>query len=268
MISPAQRSRRRTFTKEGEKMCELFGFSSEKPTDIKALLKEFFSHSVKHPHGWGILYDGTVAKGCEKACESAVLSDILERIGPQTDTVAHIRFATVGSIKPENSHPFKAADITGREWTLIHNGTIYSGSKLIPYLSKQTGDTDSERVFLYLIDRLNDAQKERPLSAKERFELIDSFIKELSPRNKLNLMIYDGELLYVHKNMNNTLMYLKTDHGYIFSTEKLSEGEWQEIPLAKVRAYKKGKLVFEGKAHDGVFVATLQYIKAMDAMNI
>ena len=59
-------------------MCELFGFSSEKPTDIKALLTEFFSHSAKHPHGWGLMHDGKTIKGCERAIESSALSEILE----------------------------------------------------------------------------------------------------------------------------------------------------------------------------------------------
>ncbi len=258
----------RIFTEEGDKMCELFGFSSEKPTDIKALLTEFFSHSAKHPHGWGLMHDGKTIKGCERAIESSALSEILESLKPQTSAMAHIRFATVGSIKLENCHPFSAGDITGRQWTLIHNGTIYSGSRLIPYLGKQTGDTDSERVFLNMLDKLNEAQAERALSSEERFTLIDSFIKELAPRNKLNLMISDGELLYVHKNMRDTLKYKKYKGGIVFSTEKLDDEGWNEMPLAQVRAYRKGKLVFEGKEHEGIFVPTLQYIKAMDAMNI
>ena len=249
-------------------MCELFGFSSEKETDIKALLEEFFSHSRKHPHGWGLMYDNKSVRGCEKSAESKVLSAILRDIGPQTDVLGHIRFATVGSIKAENCHPFSGTDITGRRWTLIHNGTVYSGSRLIPYLGRQSGDTDSERVFLYLLDRLNDAQADKALTAQERFALIDTFIKELAPRNKLNLMIFDGELLYIHKNMRDTLKRKRLEGGVVFSTERLDDDDWEEIPLARVMAYSKGKLVFEGDEHQGIFVPTLQYIKAMDAMNI
>ena len=54
----------------------------------------------------------------------------------------------------------------------------------------------------------------------------------------------------------------------VFSTERLDDDDWEEIPLARVMAYSKGKLVFEGDEHQGIFVPTLQYIKAMDAMNI
>ena len=35
-------------------MCELLGISSAKPMDASGFLKEFYSHSVMHPHGWGL----------------------------------------------------------------------------------------------------------------------------------------------------------------------------------------------------------------------
>ena len=35
-------------------MCELFGFSGKKRTDLSGLLAEFFSHSVNNPDGWGL----------------------------------------------------------------------------------------------------------------------------------------------------------------------------------------------------------------------
>ena len=35
-------------------MCQLFGFSSKIPVRINDYLKEFYSHSEEHPHGWGL----------------------------------------------------------------------------------------------------------------------------------------------------------------------------------------------------------------------
>jgi glutamine amidotransferase len=35
--------------------------------------------------------------------------------------------------------------------------------------------------------------------------MINRFIADHAPRNKLNLIIYDGDLLYVHKNLNITV---------------------------------------------------------------
>ena len=39
----------------GDLMCELFGFSASEPHLITSELKEFFSHSTKHPDGWGLV---------------------------------------------------------------------------------------------------------------------------------------------------------------------------------------------------------------------
>jgi glutamine amidotransferase len=249
-------------------MCELIGFSAAKPTDIKEQLQEFFSHSVSNPHGWGIIYGDRLIRGCERASDSAALERLLQNIEDQKTVLGHIRFATVGSIKLENCHPFTGRDITGRQWTLIHNGTIYSGSSLIPYLNNQSGDTDSERLFLFLMDTLNSAQQNGELSQQERCELVDNFIKEMSHKNKLNLMIYDGELLYIHKNMKDTMLFRKMGSGYIFSTTALDDSEWNDVPIAQLMVYKEGEQVYIGRQHDGIFTPSLQYIKAMDAMHI
>ena len=203
-----------------------------------------------------------------KASESLVLPILLKNLKPQEILLGHIRFATVGSIRYENCHPFADRDITGRQWTLIHNGTIYSGSRLIPYLNTQKGDTDSERLFRLLIDTVNSAQQDGELDSTERCEVIEKFIRDIAPRNKLNLMIYDGEQLYIHKNMENTMCYRKLDTGHIFSTTPLDDEEWTDVPTAQLLVYRDGERVCEGKPHDGVFVPTLQYIRAMDAMNI
>ncbi len=249
-------------------MCELLGFCSARPENIKDQLREFYSHSEQHRHGWGIMYPGLCEKGADKANESEKLKKILQSLEPQSVLLGHIRFATVGSVKTVNCHPFTARDNTGREWTLIHNGTIYSGSQLMEFLSRQSGDTDSERLFLHLLKKLDAAQQNGALDERGRFELIDALVREMSPRNKLNLMIYDGEIMYIHKNMSDTMKYKKTPFGYLFSTAALDNGEWKSVPTAQLLAFKDGKKIFTGEKHNGVFIPTLQYIKASDAMNI
>ena len=249
-------------------MCELLGFSSKEPTDIKPLVREFFSHGKDNPHGWGLMDGDRIYKSCERADLSDRLSGLIEKLEPQKDFLGHIRFATVGTIKDENCHPFRSQDITGRTWTLIHNGTIYSASRLIPFMSQQSGDTDSERLFLYLMQLLDEAQEQGGLDEQKRCELIDKLVRELSPRNKLNLMIFDGELLYVHKNMKQTMKYRRYGSGYVFATTALDDTHWEDVPTAQLLVFKAGERVFEGQRHDAVFVPTLQYINTYDAMHI
>lgn len=249
-------------------MCELIGFSAAEPTGIKEQLKEFFSHSVSNPHGWGIMYGERLIRGSERASDSAMLEMLLQNIEDQKTVLGHIRFATVGSIKLENCHPFTGRDITGRQWTLIHNGTIYSGSRLIPYLNCQNGDTDSERFFLFLMETLNNAQKNGELSQQQRCETVDRLLREMSHKNKLNIMIYDGELLYIHKNMKDTMKFRRLGSGYIFATTALDGSDWTEVPIARLMVYKDGEQIYFGDQHEGIFIPSLQNIKATDAMNI
>lgn len=252
-------------------MCELFGASLKQKEDLREYLKQFYSHSNKHPHGWGIMRfnDGKreIYKEPVRATGSRNLSTIISETSPQTDLLAHIRLATVGTPKQENCHPFYGKDVSGREWTLIHNGTIYSSRTLMKYLNNQEGDTDSERVFLYLLEKINEKSNGRELNAEERFSVAEQLVTELSRRNKLNLMIFDGELLYVHKNMNTTLSFRKSDNGYLFSTQPLGN-DWEDYPMCRLCAFKNGEQVFEGKEQTSEFVPTLEYISAMAAMGI
>ncbi len=252
-------------------MCELLGFTSSKKTDIRDSLRSFFSHSDKNPHGWGMMYGSpgrTVVKEAVSAEKSAFLAGLIEELPQQKNLLAHIRFATVGSINENNCHPFSALDISGREWTLIHNGTIFNGRHNHRYSAVQTGDTDSERFFLSMLDTVNEQLSKSVPTERARFELINSFIAENAPRNKLNLMIFDGDLLYVHKNLKNTLCFKRLENGLIFATKPLDDGQWVPFPMAQVIAYRNGAEVFRGDRHKGVFVPSLEYITAMDAMYI
>lgn len=250
-------------------MCELLGFTSNHTADIREYLKAFYSHSPAHPHGWGLMREQNGKREIIKepvcASESQKLTRIIEETQSQTTALAHIRMATIGYIKQENCHPFSGADVTGRCWTLIHNGTVYSGKKLMKYLHTQTGETDSERIFLALIDEINEKQ---PCTPQERFEAVEKFVISIAKRNKLNLMIYDGELLYVHQNMKDTLYYKAENGSIIFATVPLDNSTWEKYPLAQLCAFRDGRKVFEGTRHEYVFVPSLEYITALDAMHI
>lgn len=253
-------------------MCELFGASLKKEKELKGLLEPFFSHSVKHPNGWGILCSQNgkreILRESVRAVDSKKLPKVLEDLGKQNNLLAHIRLATVGSTRVENCHPFSGVDASGRQWNLIHNGTIYSSRTLAKYIDLQTGDTDSERVFLNLLERLQEAyEKYGELNAQKRFQVVEDLVVDHSERNKLNLMIYDGEFLYVHKNMRNTLSMKQDENGIIFSTTPLEE-DWQEVPMCQLLAVREGELWKRGEKTTSEFIPTTEYMSAMAAMNI
>lgn len=253
-------------------MCELLGFTSEKNTDISTYLRTFFTHSRNNPHGWGMMYEDeegrVILKEPVSASESSFLGDMIDYMPPQKNVLAHIRFATVGTINERNCHPFTGTDISGREWTLIHNGTLFSSKHSHRYSVMQAGDTDSERFFLSLLDVMNDHISRAVPNERERFEIVNHFIVENAPRNKLNLMIFDGDMLYVRKNLQNTLCFKRLEDGIIFATKPLDDGIWIPFPMAQVIAYKHGHEAYRGDRHKGAFVPSLEYITAMDALYI
>ncbi len=74
-------------------MCELFGFSGNKKTDLVKELREFYSHAPENPHGWGLYLDEGKSIFCNKEAKRADQSDTLRRILSKKviakDAIAH-----------------------------------------------------------------------------------------------------------------------------------------------------------------------------------
>ena len=156
-----------------------------------------------------------------------------------------------------NCHPFIKEDSSSRNWTLIHNGNIYSGLQLLPYEKKQTGETDSERILLYLIDNINQKTSEKgsPLNKLERCKVVEDFIYNLAPRNRLNLIIYDSEQLYVHANLKDSLYISNLEDSYCFSTTPLGNNStWKSLPINRLFVYSHLELIYSGLKHNFEFI--------------
>ena len=125
------------------------------------------------------------------------------------------------------------------------------------------GTTDSELLFYYLLERQNAAiaQKGAPLNARERFLVTEALIVPMSRRNKLNLIVTDGELLYVHMNMRGTLHSLSLPEGTIFSTLPLTDDAWEAVPMTKLIAYENGVPVIEGQTHGNEYIPGIEQVK-------
>lgn len=234
-------------------MCELFGINSKPRLKVNTYLKIFFSHSEIHKHGWGmaIFYGNAASIEKEPLCanQSNYLRERIKHPIIINNMIAHIRLASVGRVLWGNAHPFSEQDASGRYWTLAHNGTIFDFSALDEYKKTQEGQTDSERILLYLVDSINQRMEElrRTLTEQERFLLMEELIASLSVNNKLNLLIWDGENMYVHTNYADTLCCLrKSDDTILFSTKPLSDEDWQPVPFLRLLVFREGRKVFEG----------------------
>lgn len=251
-------------------MCELFGLSTASKYPVNAFLRSFLTHSEEHHSGWGIaLFEGghaSVEKEPVKATDSRYLHERLRCLDLTQDMLAHIRLATVGYSHYENCHPFTRRDISGRQWVQIHNGTLFGAPYLSEYHEQQIGTTDSEQLLLYWIDRMNEriAEKKAALSFEERFAVLDEMVCKISEGSKLNLLIHDGEYLYVHRNFADSLYFLEDGDTTLFSTQPLHLKEgWRPVPENRLLAYQNGVCIAEGTCHGHTFVFTeeqLQYL--------
>ena len=245
-------------------MCELFGYSSTTKADLRPFLKSFYLHSIQHPHGWGISYPIGEKVFYEnepvRAIDSPYLLELVNDLEPKDLLLAHIRLASVGSVKKINCHPFIRIDLENRRWVQMHNGTIFHCPTLEPYKHKQEGSTDSERILLYIMDQVNEAiQEKKTISIQDRIEIVENTLEHITTgNNKVNYMLYDGQLLYIHTNMKKTLYSLDYENGQIFSTTPLSNGDWKELPLCTLLVYQDGKCIYTGKNtnHEYIFDPT------------
>lgn len=242
-------------------MCELFGVSSSEKVYCNKLLEVFFSHSDEHNHGWGLAtFNGngaSIEKEPVPAYESAYLKTRMSVDICEKTLLAHIRRASRGIIEYRNNHPFLFTDHSGRVWTMIHNGTIFESEELEKYRKIQNGSSDSERIALYLVDCINEAiDAGETMTEEKRFSIICDGIKILAPENKVNLLIYDGEIFYVHTNHAGSLHRRQRTGELVISTKALTDEEWEPIPLNTVFGYRYGELILEGQRHDAEFFLT------------
>lgn len=251
-------------------MCEIFGFSSSVEVELNDYLKEFYSHCEGHPHGWGLAVldpeKFAVMKEPVKARRSVMLGNILLNPIISKNLMAHIRLATIGDLEFYNCHPFVKKDNAGRRWTLMHNGTIFDCPDLCKYSTIEEGETDSERILLAIVDAINNFEsfKGEPLSMKERFEVVSDLIRDMAYTNKLNLLIHDGEQLFVHTNLKASLHYLKEENSIYVSTQALDFKDWKEVPINTVWSLFNGEILFKSEPHLNEYFETEEQVKFLE----
>ncbi|MCL1879863.1 MAG: class II glutamine amidotransferase [Actinomycetia bacterium] len=254
-------------------MCQLLCATGREQTDLTDMLRMFARGSRFHKHGWGLADlnpgESRVIKSPDPALTSPLFAKMLTRGFVSKNAFAHLRYATIGDIELSNTHPFAARDNTGREWVLMHQGTVFEFEAADSYFYTQIGTTDSERILLYLLDRVNTGavKKGGALSANERFSLLDKEIRRMAPGNKLNLAIYDGELIYLHSNYADSLYLQRINRVLLLCSVPLTEnGIWQPLPLNTLFALKDGEVVRRGTAHGNTYIDSEEDIKLLYAL--
>jgi glutamine amidotransferase len=222
-------------------MCRLLGAVSAEIVDhhhaLRAAPTSLAALSPDHPHGWGLaLSDGRRGWDLHKS-PTCALDD--PRFGDLARTrarvlVAHVRKKTVGPASLGNTHPFQR----GR-WIFAHNGTLHDTGPLErrtsgPRRAELEGDTDSERLFAFLlsaIDRAGGAAGVRRAAPGAVDRALRAAIDEVTASvgfGAANFLCSDGEALYAHRH-GRSLHVLERRGMVLLASETIGEGPWQEM---------------------------------------
>jgi predicted glutamine amidotransferase len=209
-------------------MCRLLAHVSRRPLTVaeavgEADISAFADLSPRHPDGWGMAWwplldaavDGAVPE--RRRAVGSALADPEFAAAMHTvagcANVVHLRGATPGlTIELENCHPFVRPGAA-----FAQNGAIHPQHLLPELLPEEleeevAGSTDSERLFLYLYDRLEDGRPFAEVVREALAELLEQFTSPV-----LNSMYLTPEHLHVINAHNPTSLPYPGDPHDLFA---------------------------------------------------
>lgn len=174
------------------------------PTDICFSFTGFQARgglTDHHTDGWGIsFFEG---KGVRQfldprpSAQSPVADFVRTYPIKSMNVIAHIRKATQGEIKLENTHPF-VREIWGQYWSFAHNGDLKNFSPDLKGRYRPVGNTDSENAFCYILQELYEAFGDVCPSMKDLGAKLHLLTLELAKFGTFNFLLSNGEFMLAH----------------------------------------------------------------------
>ncbi len=196
-------------------MCRLFGASASAPIDVTFELLEsensILRQSERHDSGWGSAYYTDGVPELHRFAQAAHADGTFDEAtsGRARLIMVHVRRATIGDLKLENTHPFSEGP-----YTYCHNGTILKAGDLVAVSGRQPrGDTDSERFFNLLMSRYE------PGDVIGSLRRTVETVCEHCRFSALNLLFCDGHRLYAYRFGLYRLFWLLRDLDLDANTE-------------------------------------------------
>ncbi|MEJ2045226.1 MAG: class II glutamine amidotransferase [Reinekea sp.] len=208
-------------------MCELLAMSAKLPTDISFSFAGFASrggNTGPHKDGFGIcFYEGKAVrefKDFKPSCASPITQFLQTYQIKSTAVIAHIRQANVGRISLENTHPFQR-ELGGRVWTFAHNGQMDINVIPAPDYYTPVGETDSEKVFCWLLGELRKHYQSGD-RMNNHSPLLEEMCNHLNQFGVSNILMSDGHSLFV---FCSTKLHWITRRAP-FGTAHLTDADW------------------------------------------
>ena len=222
-------------------MCRLLAYVSDSDTDFPTVVGQDFAEFVKlskiHCDGWGITdKSGEVFKEPTAAADSPDFMDVIKK-NKSDGSLLHFRWATSGlPVNKANAHPFHYG-----QYSFIHNGSIKPTTALDAfiaprYLQEATGNTDSERYFLWLVQNIEELGLVPGLKAAIKT------IKDKTEFSSINAMLLSPNKLVVISEHDNAkrpdfggedyydLHYREDDHAIVVGSSGWNQSGWHAIP--------------------------------------
>jgi predicted glutamine amidotransferase len=210
-------------------MCRVFGCVASEPVSIRHELLEaenpLIRQSEDHDSGWGMaVYER--AEGAEPQVvrfpEGAHADGEFLRATEMRGRIfnVHVRRATMGELRLENTHPFRLGG-----YTLGHNGTILRYPRLLePGMRRPEGDTDSEHLFNLLMHDFDDGDPVACIRETMRRAV------ECSAFSGLNILFSDGQKLFAYRLGLFELHWLARPGQLLVASEQVTdEPGWHSV---------------------------------------
>ncbi len=185
-------------------MCQLLGMNCNVPTDICFSFTGFRARgglTDHHTDGWGIcFFEG---KGVRQfldpnASAHSPVADFVKSYPIKSkNVIAHIRKATQGEVRLENTHPF-VRELWGHYWSFAHNGDLKNFSPVLDGRFRPVGDTDSERAFCFILQELEREFGDQAPKLDALGNKLHALTLNLAGLGTFNYLLSNGEFLLAH----------------------------------------------------------------------
>jgi glutamine amidotransferase len=216
----------------------MFALVAARPVAARELLRDaprsLWTLSREHKDGWGVALrtvdDWIVHRSTACAAECPKYDELSGAVQAQL-LIAHVRKKTVGELAITNTHPFRRGP-----FVFAHNGTVrvdaLASGISSERLAEIEGDTDSERLFAFVMTRIDEAGdiERGVVAAVNQLHAIDAI-------GSANFLLSRGMRMYAHR-LGRSLFAL-TRHSAIddrrtaavvIASERITGEAWRELP--------------------------------------
>lgn len=254
-------------------MCELLGMNCNVPTDICFSFTGFQARGGlvdEHQDGWGIaFFEG---KGVRQFLDSnasahSPVAELVKNYPIRSKSViSHIRKATQGDVRLENTHPFMR-EMWGYYWIFAHNGNLLDFHPKFDGTFIPVGNTDSETAFCYLLQELRKKFGNVYPGREKLFHAVTEISKEIGKKGEYNFLLSNGEMIFAHCSTHLTFIVRKApftharlkdqevaidfgevttanDRVAVIATEPLTNNEeWIVMERGSLLLFQEGEIV-------------------------